>query len=145
MQHVLNSKGYSLAEAVIQLSVLLLFSQLIITYYAWFHKVEQHFRPEAIEWELFSMEMTSELSIVDWIEVQENSTGIRFAQDGTEYDIECSAGSIRKQKARLGHEPMLTGIKLCKLDIVGNKVSVAVVFQDGRGVERSYEFLASSK
>ncbi|HSO57192.1 MAG TPA: competence type IV pilus minor pilin ComGF [Paenisporosarcina sp.] len=145
MRHLLNSKGYTFIDAILQLSVLLLFSQLILVYSMWFKHVEEHFfHAEPIEWEMFSLDFQSYVSTVTTINEQENQAGIRFVKDGEEFDIECYQSLIRKQKNRLGHEPMLTGLNSCKLKLLGNQVIIQVEFENGRKEERTYEIFASS-
>jgi len=146
MRNVLTSNGYTLVDAIIQLAVLMLFSQLMLFYSVWFNQVEKHFLlSEAIEWEMFSLDMESYLSSVEAIEEQQYPSGIRIVKDGEEYDIECSSSLIRKQKFQLGNEAMLTGLKLCKLEVVRNQVTVRVTFENGRNEERAYEVFISSQ
>ena len=145
MRHLLNSEGYTFIDAILQLSVLLLFSQLILLYSVWFKHVEEHFlHAEPIEWEMFSLDIESYISTVTSIKEQVNQTGIRFVIDGEEFDVECYQSLIRKQKNRLGHEPMLTGLSSCKLKLLGNQVIIQVEFENGRKEERTYEIFVSS-
>ncbi|WP_019414939.1 competence type IV pilus minor pilin ComGF [Paenisporosarcina sp. TG20] len=145
MRSILTTKGYTLIEAILQLSVLLLFSQLILFYAVWFSQIEKHFfNSELIDWEMFSLDMESIVSDVTHIEEQMNQTGIRFLKDGVEYDIECYPSLIRKQKNRLGHEPMLTEVKLCKIQVLDDQVLIYVEFENGRKEERTYEVFVSS-
>lgn len=146
MRYVLTSKGYTLVDAIIQLVVLLLFSQLLLLYYVWFNQIEKNFvLMEEIEWEMFSLDMESYLSNVTTLDEQVNQTGIRFTKDAQEYDIECSSTVIRKQKFQLGHEIMLTGIKLCKLKVAQDQVIVQVELSNGRKEVRTFEVFESSQ
>lgn len=146
MRNVLTNKGYTLIDAIIQLAVLMLLSQLLLFYSVWFKQVEKHFLlSETIEWEMFSLDMESYLSSVESIEEQQYPSGIRIVKEGEEYDIECASTLIRKQKFRLGNEPMLTGLKLCKLEVVQNQVTVRVEFENGRNEERTYAVFISSQ
>jgi len=146
MRHILTNKGYTLIESILQLAVLLLFSQLILFYSVWFKQVEKHFfHSETIDWEMFSLDMESYVSSVTSIQEQINHTGIRYMKDGDEYDIECYPLLIRKQKNRLGHEPMLIGVKSCEMRVVENQVAIQVEFVNGRKEERTYEVSVSSQ
>ncbi len=146
MRHLLTARGYTFVDAILQLSVLLLFSQLILFYSVWFKQVERHFfYAEPIDWEMFSLDIESQVSSVTTIEEQLNGTGIRFVKNGEEFDIECYSSLIRKQKNRLGHEPMLTEVSSCKLQIIGDQVIIQVVFINGRKEERTYEVFVSSQ
>ncbi|WP_075618073.1 competence type IV pilus minor pilin ComGF [Paenisporosarcina indica] len=146
MRYVLTNRGYTLVDAIIQLVVLLLFSQLLMFYYVWFNQIENNFvLTEEIEWEMFALDMESYLSSVTTLEEQEDRTGIRFTKDGQEFDIECSSTVIRKQKFRLGHEIMLTGIKLCKLEVLQDQVVVQVEFSNGGKEVRTFEVFVSTQ
>ena len=144
MRNLLNENGCTFVEAILQLTVLLLFSQLLLLYSVWFKHVEKHiFQSEAMEWELFSSEIEHTVYNVKAIQEQINQTGIRYQKDGAEYDIECYPSLIRKQRNRSGHEPMLTGVKMCKLQVVGSQIYIEVEFENGRREERSYEVYVS--
>jgi len=146
MRYLLSTKGYTFIDAILHLSVLLLFSQLILFYSVWFKQIEkQFFHAEPIEWEMFSLDIESSVSTVTTIGEQVNQTGIRFVKNGEEFDIECYQSLIRKQKNRLGHEPMLTGLSSCKLQLIGNQVLIQVEFENGRKEERTYEVSVSSQ
>ena len=146
MRYLLSSKGYTFIDAILHLSVLMLFSQLILFYSMWFKQIEkQFFHAEPIEWEMFSLDIESSVSTVTTIGEQVNQTGVRFIKNEEEFDIECYQSLIRKQKNRLGHEPMLTGLNSCKIQLIGNQVLVKVEFENGRKEERTYEVSVSSQ
>ena len=146
MRHVLTQDGYTFVDAILQLLVLLLFSQLILFYSVWFKQVEKHFfQSEPIEWELFSLEIENNLFGVTAIEEQVSQTGIRFVKNGAEYDIECYPSLIRKQRNRSGHEPMLIGVRKCKFQLLGDQVLIDVEFANGRKEARVYEVYISQE
>lgn len=146
MRHLLTSRGYTFIDAILQLSALMLFSQLILFYSVWFKQVERYFfHAEPIEWEIFSLDIESYVSTVTTMGEQLNQNGIRFVKNGEEFDIECYQSSIRKQKNRLGHEPMLTGLNSCKVQLIGDHVIIQVDFENGRNEERTYEVSISSQ
>ncbi len=146
MRYLLSSKGYTFIDAILHLSVLMLFTQLILFYSMWFKQIEkQFFHAEPIEWEMFSLDIESSVSTVTTIGEQVNQTGVRFVKNGEEFDIECYQSLIRKQKNRLGHEPMLTGLNSCELQLIGNQVLIQVEFENGRKEERTYEVSVSSQ
>ncbi|MET0786197.1 MAG: type IV pilus minor pilin ComGF family protein, partial [Paenisporosarcina sp.] len=55
------------------------------------------------------------------------------------YDIEFTGTIIRKQKNRLGNEPMLLHITNSHFQLNGTKLKVAIVFDSGLKKERVYE------
>lgn len=146
MRRFLATGGYTLVDALLQLAVLLLFSQLILFYSVWFKQVEKnYFQSEAIDWQMFSVDLESNISAVSSMTEQANQSGIRFEVSGVEYDVECYSSAIRKQKNRLGHEVMLVGIKSCKFEVTQDRVLVYVEFNNGHKEERTYEVFNASK
>jgi competence protein ComGF len=145
MRYILNDKGYTFAVAIIQLSVLLLFAHLLAIYFIWFKQTgQQFFQSEKIEWEMFSLDLENTFSSVETTNAQNIDNGIRYNTGESENDIECYSSLIRKQKNRTGHEPLLTGLILCKLKIVNDQVHVQVEFENGKKEERTYEILGST-
>ena len=146
MQNILTSKGYTLIESLVQLFVLILFSQLIFFYSAWMKDVDELFLTrEHEEWELFSLDIQKYFHEIQSIEEQPNYNGIRLTKDGVEYDFELSGDLIRKQKNRLGHEPMLLHIQRGRFEIRDSKILIWVQFKNGVVKERSYEVLLLPK
>lgn len=144
MRNILTSKGYTLIDALFQLLVLMLFSQIIFFYTLWMKDSERLFlQREEEEWELFSLDVEQFLINVQHLEEQANQSGIRIIQNEVEYDIEFTGTQIRKQKNRLGHEPMLLHITKGEFQIIGNKLTITVEFDNGMTKERMYEVLLS--
>lgn len=146
MRNILTNKGYTLIDALFQLLVLMLFSQIIFFYTLWIKDSERLFlQSEEEEWELFSLDVEQFLINIKYIEEQANQNGIRIMQNGVEYDVEFSGTQIRKQKNRLGHEPMLLHITKGKFQYIGSKLTIIVEFENGMTKERMYEVLLSSE
>jgi competence protein ComGF len=144
MRNVLTNKGYTLIDALFQLLVLMLFSQIIFFYTLWIKDSERLFlRREEEEWELFSLDVEQYLINIQHIDEQSKHNGIRIIQDRVEYDVEFSGSLIRKQKNRLGHEPMLLHIKKGEFHFNGSKLTITVEFENGMTKERMYEVLLS--
>lgn len=146
MRSILTSRGYTLIESLVQLLVLILFSQLIFFYSAWIKDLDELFLTrEHEEWELFSLDLEKNIQEIQSIEEQANYNGIRLLKNGVESDIEIFGDMIRKQKNRLGHEPMLLHIHRGRFEIKDSKVIVWVQFKNGVVKERSYEVLLLPK
>lgn len=146
MRGILTSRGYTLIESLFQLLVLILFSNMIFFYSAWMKDLDElYLIREHEEWELFSLDLEKYFYKIQSIDEQPNHTGIRLIKDGVEYDIELSGDLIRKQKNRLGHEPMLLHIQRGRFDLKDSKIIVWVQFENGLVKERSYEVLLLSK
>jgi competence protein ComGF len=106
----------------------------------WLHDSEKHLlQTDEIEFELFSQELATYLVSVQSIELQSNGSGIRILQIDEEYDIEFTGTVIRKQKNRLGHEPMLLHMTKSQFEVDGSKLKLNVEFESGLQKERVYE------
>ncbi|MET1014476.1 MAG: competence type IV pilus minor pilin ComGF [Paenisporosarcina sp.] len=140
MRKLLTNKGYTLIDALAQLMILLLFSNILFFYSVWLKDSERHLtQTETIEWELFSLEIIPYLIDLQDVEEHSNGSGIRILRNGEEYDIEFTGAIIRKQKNRLGNEPMLLHITNSHFQLNGTKLKVAIVFDSGLKKERVYE------
>jgi len=146
MRSILTNQGYTLIESLVQLLVLILFSQLLFFYSAWMKDLDElYLTREHEEWELFSLDIENYFHEIQTIEELPNYNGIRLTKDGVEYDIEISGDLIRKQKNRLGHEPMLLHIQRGRFEIKDSKIIVWVQFKNGVIKERLYEVLLLPK
>ena len=61
------------------------------------------------------------------------------------FDIEFTGTLIRKQKNRLGHEPMLLHITKSQFQLNSTKLKIAVEFESGLKKERVYELSFDSE
>ena len=146
MRNILTNSGYTLIDALFQLIVLLLFSHLIFFYSLWMKDSEEMFLTTVHEeWELFSLDLESYFLGIQYIEEQANQNGVRLIKDGVEYDVELSGSLIRKQKNRLGHEPMLLDIKRAEFQVKESTVTLLVEFENEVIKERTYAVLLSPK
>ncbi|MFX3674369.1 MAG: competence type IV pilus minor pilin ComGF [Paenisporosarcina sp.] len=144
MRNLLTNDGYTLIDALFQLLVLLLLSHILFFYSLWMKDSKEMFlTTEQEEWELFSLDFETYLVGIQHIEEQADQNGIRVIQEGFEYDVELSGSLIRKQKNRLGHEPMLLHIKTARFKVNENQVLLLVEFENGISKERIYEVLLS--
>lgn len=136
---VSNQKGYTLVDGIIQLSVLMLFSQVFAVTVAWATKTEESItNPTDTEWALFVQNVETYLNDVDSLSIQKDQPGIRFKKGGEEYDIELYQDLIRKQKNRLGHEQMLLHVKSMSIAIEGQTVHFYVDFLNGMEKEHFF-------
>lgn len=136
---VANEKGYTLVEGIIQLSVLMLFSQVFAVTIGWSNRIEETItNPTDTEWALFVQNVETYLNDIDSLVIQKDQPGIRFLKNGEEYDIESYANLIRKQKKRLGHEPMLLHVNSMSVTVEGHSLHFFVTFLNG--VEKEHTF-----
>ena len=140
MRKLLTNSGYTFIDALVQLMILGLFSNMLFFYFAWVRDSEKYLlQTEEVEWEMFSLELAPYLNNLQSAIEQTNGSGIRILQNKEEYDIEFYGDLIRKQKNRLGHEPMLLHITKSQFQLNGSKFTLAVEFESGLKKERVYE------
>ena len=94
-----NDHGYTLLEAVLHLSVLMLFAQvLLVTVSVVFRGKVTVTNPTETEWALFVYDVDSYITDVDDLHVQVNDNGIRFQKTGKEYNVEFMTLSFESKK-----------------------------------------------
>ncbi|MFJ8066718.1 competence type IV pilus minor pilin ComGF [Psychrobacillus sp. NPDC096426] len=134
-----NEKGYTLLDGIIQLSVLMLFSQVFAVTIGWSNRIEEMItNPTDTEWALFVQNVETYLNDIDSLVIQKEQPGIRFRKNEEEYDIELYANLIRKQKNRLGHEQMLLHVKTMSVKVDGQSLHFFVTFLNG--IEKEHTF-----
>ena len=136
---IANENGYTLVDGIIQLSVLMLFSQVFALTIGWTSRIEELItNPTDTEWVLFVQNVETYLNDIDSLIIQKEQPGIRFKKDGEEYDIELYQDLIRKQKNRLGHEQMLLHVKSMSIALEGQTVHFYVDFLNGMEKEHTF-------
>lgn len=135
----MDEKGYTLIEGIIQLSVLMLFSQVFAVTMWWLYKMEENVtNPMDTEWALFVQNVETYLNDIDSLVIQKEQPGIRFHKLGEEYDIEFYSTLIRKQKNRLGHEQLLLQVESLSVSIEGKSLRFFVTFLNGMEKEHTF-------
>lgn len=135
----MDEKGYTLIEGIIQLSVLMLFSQVFAVTMWWLYKMEENVtNPMDTEWALFVQNVETYLNDIDSLVIQREQPGIRFYKLGEEYDIEFYSTLIRKQKNRLGHEQLLLQVESLSVSIEGKSLRFFVTFLNGMEKEHTF-------
>ncbi|WP_342598382.1 competence type IV pilus minor pilin ComGF [Psychrobacillus sp. FSL H8-0483] len=138
-QRIVDEKGYTLIEGIIQLSVLMLFSQVFAVTMWWLYKMEENVtNPMDTEWALFVQNVETYLNDIDSLVIQREQPGIRFYKLGEEYDIEFYSTLIRKQKNRLGHEQLLLQVESLSVSIEGKSLRFFVTFLNGMEKEHTF-------
>ncbi|MER2009859.1 ComGF family competence protein [Psychrobacillus sp. BL-248-WT-3] len=93
--------------------------------------------PQEVEWGLFIQYVEAYLNNVDSIMVQKSQPGIRFIKEGEEFDVEYASNVIRKQKNRLGNEPLLLNVQALKVSMEGQNITFFVTFFNGQQKEHT--------
>lgn len=134
-----NEKGYTLVDGIMQLAVLVVFSQIFALTIGWTTKAEELItNPTDMEWALFVQSVETYLNEIDSLLIQKDEPGIRFRKNGEEYDIEFYTNLIRKQKNRLGHEQMLLHVKSLSVTVEGQSLHFFVTFLNGLKREHTF-------
>ncbi|BDH62088.1 hypothetical protein MTP04_22180 [Lysinibacillus sp. PLM2] len=135
------SGGYTLLEALYQLVVFILLTQIIIFIFIWINKQNQTFMTdENIPWEIFVNDLKKYLTNIENITVENNDTrlNINYRDSSSSIQISPINNVIRKQVNHTGHVPMLIGIKNLKFTLVENELTITVTLLNGEVKERSF-------
>ena len=134
----MDEKGFVFLNSLLELSILMIFLPIVVLFFGFMVSFSKETHAKHTEWQLFSIELQSYLAGSDSIEIINNGAGVRTVQQSVEYDIELYDHSVRKQKFRQGHEIMLTGIKNCRFEMHGPKLTVRTEFSNGAIEEAEY-------
>lgn len=93
--------------------------------------------PQEVEWGLFIQFVEAYLNDVESIMVQKSQPGIRFTKDNNEFDVEYISNVIRKQKNRLGNEPLLLNVQTLNVHMEGQNITFFVTFLNGQQKEHT--------
>lgn len=136
----LGESGFSFLTSLFDLLVLLTMLPLIVLFYGFAMGFTEDLDPHQSEWRLFAVDLQNYLNNGDSLEIINGGSGIRVIKMGEEYDIELYTDMIRKQKARKGHEVMLTRVHKCSFSLTGDTVKVRIEFTTGTVEEAEYVF-----
>ncbi len=136
----LGESGFSFLTSLFDLLVLLTMLPLIVLFYGFAMGFTEDLDPHQSECRLFAVDLQNYLNNGDSLEIINGGSGIRVIKMGEEYDIELYTDMIRKQKARKGHEVMLTRVRKCNFSLAGNTVKVRIEFTTGTVEEAEYVF-----
>lgn len=135
-----DERGYMLLNSLLDLALLLTLLPLVALFFVFIRSYSEDSDPRHLEWQLFAADFQTYLTEIDSIKVINNGGGVRIVQQETEYDIESYTTFIRKQKFRLGHEIMLTGLEQCYFQIEGRRLFVSARFSSGITKRAEYVF-----
>ena len=92
---------------------------------------------QELEWGFFVQYVEAYLNDVDSIMIQKELPGIRFSKEEAEFDIEYISNVIRKQKNRLGHEPLLLNVQTLNVKMEGQNITFFATFLNGQQKEHT--------
>lgn len=135
----MNEKGYTLLEALFQLVVFVILSQIFVLIMLWYAEMKSTvFAIEHTKWELFVNDVNKYFVDVMSFEVNEKNSKITFETPDGLYSMESYQNIMRKQVKNLGHEPLLIGIKTGHFYYEHEELTIAVEFLNGIKKERTY-------
>ena len=137
----INQRGYTLLEALFQLTVVALLSHLFIFSMLWIHQMNKtFFDHEQIAWEMFvqdvqqyfkNVEKISSSSIYKKVTIQSvNSSETKY--------LEFYGDVIRLQIDEKGHVPLLIGVKNVDFTLHQEYITISVLFHNGIKKERTF-------
>ncbi|ETT82241.1 competence type IV pilus minor pilin ComGF [Viridibacillus sp. FSL R5-0477] len=135
-----NRSGYTLADALLQLMVLILFSQLFMIFYPWYEESNRSFHQrQEIEWELFTYDLQSYLLDIKTIGIGANAN-LHIGKDNRSLAINRSSAVVRMQKEGQGSEPMLMNVYEIQffIDVNRTTLTTKVLFTNGLRKEKDF-------
>lgn len=125
-----NDRGYTLAEALIALTVFMTCAASFpLLYDAAYRIVEASKSEKNTEWEIFIIQLRNELhKSSNW-----NVSGgkLNYGVEGSTTSISQYEDKLRRQINGQGHEVMLQNVKKAAFALEGGKLYIHVTFQDG--------------
>lgn len=135
-----NCSGYTLVDALLQLMVLLLFSQLFTLFYPWYEESYRTFHQrQEIEWELFTYDFQSYLLDIKTIGIGSNAN-LYLGKNNRSIAINRSSAVVRMQKEGQGNEPMLMNVYEIQFFIDANRTTLTtkILFTNGLRKEKDF-------
>jgi competence protein ComGF len=133
-----SESGYTFVNAVLQMSIFLLFSQIFLLTVHYIYQTEDRLTNVTdMEWAIFVQQVDSYLVKVDSIILQEEPAGIRYTVNQEEYDIEYYPNMVRKQKNKVGHEPLLMNVENLAVSMSERSLTFQVRFKNGSEKEHT--------
>lgn len=135
---VKKQNGYTFIDGILQLSVFIIFAQILVLIMWSLYTTEKKVTdPQEVEWGLFIQFVEAYLNDVESIIIQKSQPGIRFTKDNNEFDVEYISNVIRKQKNRLGNEPLLLNVQTLNVNMEGQNITFFVTFLNGQQKEHT--------
>ena len=139
MNRTRSEAGFTLVESLFQLIIALAFLHLIVLFLLFKDSTHQRLTDSlSTEWELFMVDLQTDLAEIQTIEVKQNGTMLiahkPLASEDTEYTN--VGGVIRRRVDGQGHVPLLTSVKDVQFIDEGPLLQVLVTLSDGTERQR---------
>lgn len=139
-----RNDGFTFVEALLQLMLLILFTQLMLSHHVVLKTLQQTFYSDDVLWEMFVYDFQRMIDAHDRpFRVVRNHMLERMIVDehGKEveekFDVVKSSNYIRRSMNR-GNEPLLYGVSNMYVAIEGNTLLLRATFVDGDVKERTF-------
>ncbi len=134
-----HESGYTLLESLFQLLIAAAFLHLIIMFLLFKESTHSQLTDsQTTEWELFMVDLQTDLSAVQMIGVNNDGTILTAFTMDTSTNTEYSSvgGVIRRRVGSQGHVPLLTNVQKVNFVDEGPLLVVSVTLQDGTERQR---------
>ncbi|OKL38097.1 hypothetical protein BLL40_01345 [Domibacillus mangrovi] len=125
-----NDRGYTLAEALIALTVFMTCAASFpLMYDATYRILDASKSEKNTEWEIFIIQLRNELQKSSNWNVMDGK--LNYELEGSTTSISQYEDKLRRQINGQGHEVMLQNVKKAAFALKGGKLYIHVTFQDG--------------
>ncbi|RAZ68453.1 ComGF family competence protein [Planococcus maitriensis] len=136
--NIRSSNGFAFLDSLLELLALSVMLPLAAMFYLFSTQFLVELDSSATEFRLFTLELQPYLEGSDRVYLTLKGKGVRIVKGKTVYDIELNGTVIRKRKAGLGHEIMLTDVKGGHFEVEGDRLKIQLEFQSGAKEEADY-------
>ena len=140
-----RNDGFTFIEALLQLVILIIFTQLLLSHQVVLKTLHQTFYSEDVLWEMFVYDFQRYIDAHERpFRIVRNHTLEREIYDDVldaditeKFDVATTSHYIRRSFNK-GNEPLLYGVRNMHASIVGNILKLQVTFLNGDVKERSF-------
>ncbi|MEO4052402.1 competence type IV pilus minor pilin ComGF [Solibacillus sp. CAU 1738] len=137
IKRVRNDAGFTFFEALLQLVVLLIFSQLLLLIVLSIPRFDSTEVLVDLNWELFINDLQKYVLVADEIQVRNNGDELLIVQGEQKNYISQSNEMIRTQ-LNSGNEVLFVGVESIQFQENDNEIKLVAQLLDGREKERIF-------
>lgn len=126
-----KNEGYTLVDALLQLTILMLCMTLFVSFYPTLYRMQAYIVPETLEWERFVKLLTEELAPYEIIEAtNEKTIGYRHVEWDQQYvSLRKNNISFTGTASKRRNIVILTKVKRWHYDIKEDELYIEVQFE----------------
>ena len=139
MHHIRrHESGFTLIEALSQLLLLVIFTQLIVFLIAEFYELTS-IKDQRIEadWEICVTDISQYFTPNSFVKLLDDSSGVSVAINDKKYDIRFFNQTLWRHE-KSGNETLLAGVKDAQFSLNGNELIVTATLENGVEKERTF-------